>query len=191
MQADYTAQLQAIATALKQTEPWWRNAWLLAALSATLGVVGGFVGQILQAIYQTRVVRRTLLSIGYGYVGQLLAALDVLLSSPGYGQHHNEALGIVLPIVPDDYARAHFDVYATLEESVVFDAIFAMGRKLLTGSEEYNYIDGTVQAIVLHFIANRLTLDNLEKYRNAEEAETFKNMLAKHEPRVRALYWKP
>jgi len=82
MQADYTQQLQAIASALKESTPWWKNPWLLAGLSAMLGVIGGFVGQILQNLYQRRTIRRTLLHIGYGYVGQLFASLDMLANSP-------------------------------------------------------------------------------------------------------------
>lgn len=188
MQADYSQQLTEIAAALRESTPLWKNPWILAGLSAMLGVIGGFVGQILQTMYQRRTVRRTLLRIGYGYVGQLLAALDVMASSPKYSEHHQEAMGIVLPTIPEDYVRTHLDVYAELDESPVFDSVFGLGRKLLAPPGDYDFVNATIQAIVLHFVAGRLTVEKVREYRNQEEAETLKVMLAKYEPPVKKLY---
>jgi len=61
-------------------------------------------------------------------------------------------------------------------------------RKLLAPAGNYDYVNSTIQAIVLHFMAGRLTIENARKYRNYEEAETLKGILAKYEPAVKSLY---
>jgi len=191
MQADYSKQLAEIATALRQSTPWWQNPWILAGFSAMLGVIGGFVGQILQNIYHRRVVRRTLLRICYGYVGQLLASLDAIQSSsPQFSPVHDEAVRLLLPPIPDEYIKSHLDVYATLEESVVFDTTIALGKRLLSPPEGYTFINAAIETIVQQFVMERLTVDKMGQARSREELETFSALLAKYEPDVRKQYGK-
>jgi hypothetical protein len=51
VQGDYTKQLADIAAALRQPTVWWNNAWILASFSAVLGIIGGFVGQLILRMY--------------------------------------------------------------------------------------------------------------------------------------------
>jgi hypothetical protein len=126
--------------------------------------------------------------MGYGYVGQLLAALDTLLESPEYAAHFHEAIPLVLPAIPEDYFKSHSEIASALDECIVFDQVFEFGKKLHASSEGYEYIRATMQAIVLHFINKRLTTDRLRKYRGKEEAGTLAEILARYEPDVRAQY---
>jgi hypothetical protein len=160
-------------------------------LSALLGVVGGFVGQLLTGVYQEYRIRRTLLRMGYGYVGQLLAALHSLLrGSAEYEAQVAPALELVLPSIPDDYVRAHHDIYSRLDESVVFDVVFSLGRRFADADDRVKYIRVGIETIVLQFLMKRLTEQSLRKYRGADESKTFAEMLSHYEKRVRDRYLK-
>jgi hypothetical protein len=172
VQADYTKQLAEIAAALRQPTPWWTNSWILAAFSAFLGVLGGFVGQLILRRYADRQTRKTLLRLGYQYTGELLAALDVLVSAPEpLRQHQHAALPIVLPTTPEEYTKAHREIYAALPEATSFDVIFNISKKLQQNisntlqqpSENYDYVSAALQTIVIQFVRKRLTSKGARK----------------------------
>jgi hypothetical protein len=189
VQADYTKQLGEIAAALRRPTPWWTNSWILAAFSAFLGVLGGFVGQLILRKHADRRIRRTLLRLGYRYTGELLAVLDVLVSAPApLQQYRYAALPIVLLTTPEEYAKAHREIYAALPEAPSFDVIFNVSRKLQQPSDDYDYVKVALETVVQQFATKRLTLKDVAKYQNKEETATFAEILARHEPMVRSLH---
>jgi hypothetical protein len=189
VQADYTKQLAEIVAALRQPTPWWTNSWILATFSAVLGMLGGFVGQLILQMHAERQTRKTVLRLCYRYTGALLVILDVYVSvQEPLRQHKDAALPLVLPATPEEYIVAHREIYAALQEAPSFDVIFKVSRKLEQPSDDYDYINAALQTIVIQFVMKRLTLKGVAKYQNKEETQTFAGILARHEPTVRDLY---
>jgi hypothetical protein len=189
VQADYTKQLIDIIAALRQPSPWWTNSWILASFSAFLGVLGGFVGQLILRRYADWQTRKTLLKLGYRYTGELLAVLDTLVSAPEpLREHQQTALRIVLPTMPEEYVKAHLEIYTALPEAASFDVIFNVSKRLNESGETYDLINGALEMIVFQFAKECLTLKSVAKYQNKEETATFAEMLARHEPTVQKRY---
>jgi hypothetical protein len=149
MQADYIAQqLSAIAAAVRRPLPWSTNPWILAAFSTFLGVIGGFLGQLLLTAYADHKARKTILRMGYRYVAELIAVLDTLVSAPEELQAHTSAATkVVLPTSPEEYSRAHREIYIDLPEYVSFDVIFNHSQQLRQPSPEYDWKSATLQVI--------------------------------------------
>ncbi len=188
MQADYTKQLAEIAAALRQPTPWWTNSWILASFSAVLGMLGGLAGQLILQKHTDRQTRKTLLRLSYQYTAELMAALDTLASAPEpFRKNRYEALLIVLPTSPEEYARAHREIYAALDEAASFDLIFNISKKLQQPFDKYDYVNIALQAIVMQFVKERLKLKGLAKCLDKEATATFSEMLARHESTVRGI----
>jgi hypothetical protein len=189
VQADYTNDIHAIATALSRSAPLWSNPWILATFSTLLGFIGGFVGQLLVRRYDERKTRETILRLCYRYSGELLAALDTLVSAPeDLVQHTGPALRIVLPTPPQDYVKAHIEIYAALSEAVGFDVIFNAARNLEEPSGGYDWLNAVLQTLVMQFVKKRLTLKSVRRYGSKEEADTFGELLSRYEQRIKELY---
>ena len=179
--ADYTQQLAAIVTALRQPPSWWTNPWVLATFSTFLGVIGGFLGQLLLKVYADRQARQGLLKMWYLYTGSVLAVLDTLMSaSPDSRCHQLALLSLNLPTAPEEYTNAHRAIYVELPQSPSFDVIFKASKALENPPDEYDRVNVVLQIIVQEFVAKRLTLRDVAKYRNKEETASFTEMLSRY-----------
>ena len=115
MQVNYITELQRIADALSRTPPWWQHPWLLASVSATLGVIGGFVGQILLLRFTASTKRRAMKKMVYNDIMSLVAIVDTLLRYPGSSsdlsseEAQNERRAhfkLVAPRLSEDYIKS-------------------------------------------------------------------------------------
>jgi hypothetical protein len=188
MQPGYTSDIHAIAVALGHSTPWWQP-WILAPVAAVLGVIGGFVGQIILLKYNVSTKLGNMRRMAYSDITELFAAIDMLLTFPGNDSpEHGEVMRrthfkTLAPRMSEDYIKANLEVYARLPERPAWESILGLYHHLMTEPEEFDgYLRSTMQMISRHFKMERLTIKGVRKCVGKEEAKTMIPMLAKYEP---------
>jgi hypothetical protein len=156
MQADYSKQLGDIAAALNHPATWWQNSWFLATFSAVLGVIGGFVGQFLLALFSDSRKKRKLRRMGYRYAAHLCVQLDQILTVMDDTSDHSiipEALNSMAIDSPRAYMNSNHDLYSELVEKPCFELIFNRAEALLDPSKQtLNEIKLTQVMIIAQFV---------------------------------------
>jgi hypothetical protein len=196
MQIDYTTQLNVIAKALGQANPWWQNAWILSTFSAVLRVIGGFAGQFLVALFSDHRRRRKLRVMGYRFAVQLLVQLDVLLTAMSENTEDQtvvpDMLGITAVDSPRAYMNANHDLYAELAEKSTFEFIFNRADALSDPSRQTVTRVRSIQVMIAaQFITGHLSIASVGKWIGREDRVTLSVLLAKYGEEVEPLTNRP
>jgi len=185
-------ELQRIADALSRTPPWWQHPWLLASLSATLGVIGGFVGQILLLRFTAFTKLRKMRTMVYADIISVVAVVDTMLRFPfeipsnvPLGEAQNERLEhfkLVMPRLSDDYIKANPEIYFSLPERIPSDSLHAMHNHLVSEPDNFDgYLRSVIPIIAFQFKTKLFSLDSVRKYVGKEEAKSLAEILSRYD----------
>jgi hypothetical protein len=183
VQADYTSQLKAIAEALRHTSPPWEP-WLLAAFSAALGVVGGFVGQALMTFFSEARKLRTMRLMLYRDVTEICAFLDVIARR---GDETDANIGTLTArlagsVIAKEFVIANRDLYIRIPERQSYDVICKFHDQVLQATPEVldERVRSALQIIALQFDRHRMDLEYVRKHFTTEDFELFKGILPRY-----------
>ena len=102
--------------------------------------------------------------------------------------HIAAALSVVLPVAPEEYIKAHGEVYITLSEAISFDVIFSSAQSIQRpASHDYDWVNAALQILVAQFLRKRLTLGGFAKFSNQDETRSFKEILSRHSENVKKI----
>lgn len=180
MPPDYTAQLQAIASALQHSRPWWEATWIIAVGSAGIGLLSGLAGQRLQAWFERRRIRSKLVTVGYQYVGELIVVLHSLKTSREPVAFRKKTLSLVIATTPAEYMRTHREIYTTLTERQAFDVLFNIADAMKDESNFDEWLDVSLSMAALQFASGHLSLDAVGKNVGKKEQAYLADILGQY-----------
>ena len=147
MAADYTQQLNQIAAALNRSgPPAWQNPWILAAFASLLGVIGGFIGQILLLKYTAMMKLKTMRRMVYADIVELFAVVDAALNfpfdkaaTPEEAELSRQAhFKLIAPRMSEDYIKANPEVFAKMPERIPAEGVYSLYHHLLLEPEQFD-----------------------------------------------------
>jgi hypothetical protein len=156
MVPDYTWQLNQIVQALNRPA---MPTWLIAVLSASLGVFGGMMGKFfetwLQGVNQRRAMRRVL----YKDIAYSFGPMSVIMAPREYEVHdaytwRREQLKAQIRFTGEDYIASHREVFFQLDEHPAFTQLYLSLHQVLDSPKEMHVNAGRSMWLLGRYLYN-------------------------------------
>jgi len=134
---DYTKHLDEIVRALSRPAT---PAWLIAALSAVLGLVGALVGQALQMLATDAYRRSKMRRVLYTDLAETFFAVDAIesfpaMSQPQMFQRREQEFQRHLKFDGERHLKANQETYIQLPERLPAESIYGCFHRILDGPD--------------------------------------------------------